>query len=74
VHNSKNLCKVDRILIFDGKAVESREYAMFEDLRRRYPWVLPTFRYQDTAELLDSLQAQIIAPAEQKARELMQPR
>jgi hypothetical protein len=60
-------------LMVDGKAVERREYAMFEDLRRRYHWVLPTFRYQDTAELLASLQAQIIAPAEQKARELMQP-
>jgi uncharacterized protein YjbI with pentapeptide repeats len=59
-------------LMVNGKEVERREYAMFEDLRRRYHWVLPTFRYQDTAELLASLQAQIIAPAEQKAKELMQ--
>ena len=61
-------------LIVDGKVRERREYAMFEDLRRRYHWVLPTFRYQDTAELLASLQAHIIAPAEQKARELTQPK
>lgn len=61
-------------LLIDGKAVERHEYAMFEDLRRRYHWVLPTFRYQDTAELLISLQEHIIAPAEQKARELMQPK
>src|SRR5712692_9764677 len=62
------------LLMIDGKVVERREYAMFEDLRRRHHWVLPTFRYQDTAELLASLQAQIIAPAEQKAKELMQPK
>jgi Pentapeptide repeats (8 copies) len=61
-------------LMVDGKVVERREYAMFEDLRRRYPWVLPTFRYQGIAELLASLQAQIIGPAEQKARELAQPK
>lgn len=59
-------------LIVDGKAVERHEFAMFEDLRRRYHWVLPTFRYQDAAELLNSLKAQIIAPSEQKARELTQ--
>jgi uncharacterized protein YjbI with pentapeptide repeats len=57
-------------LIIDGKAIERREYAMFEDLRRRYHWVLPTFRYHDTADLLASLQEQIIEPAEQKAKEL----
>ena len=61
-------------LMVDGKAVERREYAMFEDLRHRYRWVLPTFRYQDTAELLGSIQAYIIASAEQKARELTQPK
>lgn len=61
-------------LMVDGKEAERREYAMFEDLRRRYHWVLPTFHYQDTAELLASLQTQIIAPAEQKARDLTQPK
>ena len=57
-------------LIVDGKTIERHEYAMFEDLRRRYHWVLPTFRYQDTADLLASLQEHIITPAEQKAQEL----
>ena len=59
-------------LIIDGKAVERREYAMFQDLRRRHPWVLPTFRYQDAADLLASLKEHIIEPAEQKAKELAQ--
>jgi hypothetical protein len=57
-------------IIIEGKAVERREYAMFQDLRRRYSWVLPTFRYQDTADLLASLKEHIIEPAEQKVREL----
>lgn len=61
-------------LVVDGKPMERREYAMFEDLRRRHHWVLPTIRYQDTAELLASLQSQIIAPAEQKAKELIGPK
>src|SRR6266567_2701521 len=60
-------------LPIDGKSVERREYAMFEDLRRRYHWVLPTLRYQDKDELLALLQTKVIAPAEQKAKELMQP-
>ena len=54
-------------LMVEGKAVERHEYAMFEDLRRRYHWVLPTFRYQDTSDLLASLQEHIIEPAELKA-------
>src|SRR6266849_6253018 len=58
-------------LIVDGRAVERREYAMFDDLRRRYHWVLPTFRYQDIADLLASLQGKIIGPAEQKLKELL---
>jgi hypothetical protein len=46
------------------------EYAMFQDLRRRYHWVLPTYRYPDQATLLASLKDKIIAPAEEKVREL----
>jgi hypothetical protein len=57
-------------LIIDGKAVERREYAMFEDLRRRYDWMLPTVRYRDTADLVESLRAQSIEQAEQKAQEV----
>ncbi|HYU73290.1 MAG TPA: pentapeptide repeat-containing protein [Ktedonobacteraceae bacterium] len=57
-------------LMVEAKAVERHEYAMFQDLRRRYHWVLPTFHYQDTADILLSLKEKIIAPAEQKAKEL----
>jgi hypothetical protein len=57
-------------LLIDGKVVERHEYAMFEDLRSRYSWVLPTFRYQDTTDLLASLDKKIIEPAERKAQEL----
>src|SRR5260370_31446646 len=42
-------------LMVEGKAVERREYALFEDLRRRNHWVLPTFRYQDPADLLTAI-------------------
>ena len=44
-------------------------YSMFEHFMR-YPWVLPTFRYQDTMSLLVSLKEHVITPSEQKAREL----
>ena len=46
-----------------------REYSMFRDLML-YPWVLPTFRYQDIMSLLSSLKEHVIFPAEQKAQEL----
>src|SRR6266566_1809315 len=59
-------------LIGDEKEVERREYAMFQDLRRRYSWVLLTFRYQDTADVLASLKEKIIDPAELKVKELVQ--
>jgi uncharacterized protein YjbI with pentapeptide repeats len=48
-----------------------REYSMFRDLML-YPWVLPTFRYQDTMSLLVSLKEHVIEPAERKAKELAQ--
>lgn len=57
-------------LMSDGQAMERHEYALFEDLRRRYHWVLPTFRYQDSTQLLTSLQERVITPAEQKVKEL----
>jgi uncharacterized protein YjbI with pentapeptide repeats len=47
-----------------------KEYNMFRDLRQRYHWVLPTYRYTDQVHLLATLQEYIIAPAEQKAQEL----
>ena len=45
------------------------EYGMFEHFTR-YSWVLPVYRYSDETSLLQSLQEQIIAPAEQMAKEL----
>jgi hypothetical protein len=59
-------------LLLEDDVKPRHEYAMFHDLRRRHPWVLPTFRYQDTADLLASLKEHIIEPAEQKAKELTQ--
>jgi hypothetical protein len=52
------------------KAVERREHALFEDLQGRYAWVLSTIRYRDTADLVESLRAQSIEQAEQKAQEV----
>jgi hypothetical protein len=43
---------------------------MFDDLKRTYHWVLPTYRYANLQTLLTSLPTHIIAPAEQKADEL----
>src|SRR5258708_16851802 len=57
-------------LMVDGKVVERREYTMFEDLRRRHSWELPTVRYQDATNLFTLLKEQIIDPAERKAQEL----
>jgi hypothetical protein len=42
---------------------------MFEHFTR-FSWVLPVYRYTDEASLLQSLQENVIAPAEQKAKEL----
>jgi uncharacterized protein YjbI with pentapeptide repeats len=45
------------------------EYGMFEHFTR-YSWVLPVYRYRDEISLLQSLQEHVIAPAEQKAKEI----
>ncbi|GER89731.1 hypothetical protein KDW_38930 [Dictyobacter vulcani] len=55
-------------LILRGK----HEFAMFKDLRLRYHWVLPTYRYADKEGLLASIRKSVIKPAEQKARELVE--
>ena len=57
-------------LMVDGRVVERREYAMFQDLRRRHHWVLPTLYYTDQAHLLATLKEAVIEPAERKAQEL----
>jgi uncharacterized protein YjbI with pentapeptide repeats len=45
------------------------EYGMFKHFLK-YPWVLPVYRYNDEASLLQSLKESVIDPAEKKAREL----
>ncbi len=52
-------------ILFKGK----KEYAMFVDFSR-FSWVLPVYFYQDQTSLLASLNERVIAPAEQKAKEL----
>ena len=49
------------------------EYGMFEHFRR-YPWVLEICRYQDQDELIQSIQTKVIAPAEEMAKTLMEPK
>ncbi len=44
------------------------EYGMFEHFRR-YPWVLPIYKYRSVRELLASLEAEVIIPAEAKVKE-----
>jgi uncharacterized protein YjbI with pentapeptide repeats len=44
-------------------------YIQFESLRK-YPWVLPVYRYRDAASLVETLADSVISPAEQKATEL----
>jgi hypothetical protein len=57
----------NELIAKDGKEVEQlREYAMFRDLKKRYHWILDTFRYQDIPHLIDSLQDDIIKPVEEK--------
>lgn len=47
---------------------EEREHAMFEHWKR-YPWVLPSFLYDDEAHPLASLSEKVIGQAEQKRLE-----
>jgi hypothetical protein len=47
-----------------------REFGMFVDLRKKYHWVLATHQYGDINDLLATLGDKVIAPAEQKAKEL----
>ena len=49
--------------------LSEREYGMYEHFVT-YPWVQPIYHYHDVDELLQSMQAQIIEPAEMKVREL----
>lgn len=57
--------------IFCESQEAKHEYSMFQDLRKKYHWVLPTHRYRGIDDLLASLQERVIEPAEQKAQELV---
>jgi len=54
-------------IILDGR----HEFAMFDDLRSDYQWVLPPYRYQSTELLLASIKEHVIDPAVAKAEELV---
>ncbi len=45
-------------------------WGMFVDFPKKYHWVLETHEYTDLSDLLGDLQAQVIAPAENKAKQL----
>jgi len=44
--------------------------ALFGDFFGKYDWVLPTYRYKDVASLVEQLDETVIAPAQQKRREI----
>lgn len=49
------------------------EYGMFEYFRK-FPWVLPVYRYDSPAALLETLQEGVISPAEAKSKEIAERR
>ena len=51
-------------------ASPNRPWGMFVDFPKKYHWVLSVHEYADCDELLASLETSVIAPAEEKAREL----
>jgi uncharacterized protein YjbI with pentapeptide repeats len=56
--------------LFQPSKAARHEFAMFQDLRKRYSWVLPVYRYKDHESLLASLQEKVIMPAELRAQML----
>jgi hypothetical protein len=44
-----------------------REYGMYEHFPR-YPWVLPLYRYDEVDDVMQSIQENIINPAEHRHR------
>ena len=63
--------KVPIVPLFHPTDQASREYAMFQDLRKGRAWVLPIHHYTALEDLLATLQTHIIGPAERKAHELI---
>lgn len=54
-------------LIYQGA---KGEYGMFQDLAKKYHWVLPIYQYVNVDDVILSLPKSIIQPAEDKAKEL----
>src|SRR6202008_4083800 len=52
-------------LLLKGK----KEFSMFQDLRKKYHWVLPTYNYKYDKTFIASLKENVIKPAETKAKE-----
>ena len=50
---------------------DAEEYAMLPHFKR-YPWVIETYRYQDSQQLIASLSEQVIQAAEEKVIQLQQ--
>jgi len=46
------------------------QYHQLLDLRRKHPWLLPLYRYQNSSSLLTSFHKKIIQPLEKKCEEL----
>ncbi|MCK5661755.1 MAG: hypothetical protein KAH86_10360, partial [Methanosarcinales archaeon] len=65
-----NLAVPIQPLILEGS---TGEYAMFQDLKRKYHWVLSIHQYNDLTCLLESLEEKVIVPAEKKVQELRTP-
>jgi hypothetical protein len=51
---------------------DAREWGMYEHFRR-YPQILPVCAYERTEDLLATIAEWVIAPAEQKVKELQPP-
>src|SRR6266702_4221787 len=56
--------------LFQPSTTVQHEFAMLKDLRQRYYCILPTYQYNTLENLLTSLEAKVIAPAEQKIDEI----
>jgi hypothetical protein len=56
-------------LLLEGSSL----YSMFRDFEQDYHWVLPVYQYKEPKQLLASL-AEVIAPAEGKAKALEERR
>jgi hypothetical protein len=56
--------------LFQPSKAAKHEFAMFQDLRKRYSWVLSVYNYKDQENLLASMQEKVIVPAEKKVQML----